>query len=103
VGIDEKNIVKIRNLCIKHKVKELYLFGSYVTDNYNKDSDIDFLVEFEGVDLLDYFNNYMEFKESLETILDKDIDLVENNAIRNPIFRKAIDRNKRLIYERENS
>ena len=103
MGIDEKNIVKIRNLCIKHKVKELYLFGSYVTDNYNKDSDIDFLVEFEGVDLLDYFNNYMEFKESLETILDKDIDLVENNAIRNPIFRKAIDRNKRLIYERENS
>jgi len=103
VGIDEKNILKIRNLCIKHKVKELYLFGSYVNDNYNKDSDIDFLVEFEGVDLLDYFNNYMDFKESLETILDKDIDLVENNAIRNPIFRKAIDRNKRLIYERENS
>ena len=31
------------------------------------------------------------------------IDLVENKAIRNPIFRKAIDRNKRLIYERENS
>jgi predicted nucleotidyltransferase len=27
----------------------LYLFGSYVTDNYKKDSDIDFLVEFEGV------------------------------------------------------
>jgi predicted nucleotidyltransferase len=103
VGIDEKNILKIRNLCIKHKVKELYLFGSYLNDNYNKDSDIDFLVEFEGVDLLDYFNNYMDFKESLETILDKDIDLVENNAIRNPIFRKAIDRNKRLIYERENS
>jgi len=103
VGIDEKNIVKIRNLCIKHKVKELYLFGSYVTDNYNKDSDIDFLVEFEGVDLLDYFNNYMDFKESLETILDKDIDLVENSAIRNPIFRKSIERNKRLIYERENS
>ena len=103
MGIDERNIIKIRNLCIKHKVKELYLFGSYVTDNYKKDSDIDFLVEFEGVDLLEYFNNYMDFKESLESILDKNIDLVENNAIKNPIFRKSIDRNKRLIYERESS
>ncbi|MDT8402642.1 MAG: nucleotidyltransferase domain-containing protein [Bacteroidales bacterium] len=103
MGIDERNIVKIRDLCIEHKVKELYLFGSYVTDNYNKDSDIDFLVEFEGVDLLDYFNNYMNFKESLESTLEKDIDLVENNAIKNPIFRKSVDRNKRLIYERESS
>ena len=103
MGIDERNIAKIRNLCIKHKVKELYLFGSYGTDNYKKDSDIDFLVEFKGVDLLDYFNNYMDFKESLESILEKDIDLVENNAIKNPIFRKSVDRNKRLIYERESS
>jgi uncharacterized protein len=103
MGIDDKHIVKIRSLCKKHKVKDLYLFGSLLTENYSIDSDVDFLVEFEGVDLLEYFDNYMDFKESLERLLKRQIDLVENKAIKNPIFRSSIDRSKRLIYGREDS
>jgi len=45
----------------------------------------------------------MDFKEKLEALLNRPIDLVENQAVRNPIFRRVIDRDKKLIYERESA
>ena len=79
----------------------LHIFGSVLTDRFTDDSDVDFLVEFENVDIQDYFDNYMDFKEKLEALLNRQVDLVENQAIRNPIFRMVIDRDKRLVYERK--
>lgn len=81
----------------------LYIFGSIFTDRFTDDSDVDFLVEFENVDIQNYFDNYMDFKEKLETLLNRQVDLVENQAIRNPIFRRIIDRDKRLVYERKST
>jgi hypothetical protein len=45
----------------------------------------------------------MDFKEKLETLLNRQVDLVENQAIRNPIFRRVIDRDKRLVYDRKSA
>lgn len=101
MNIVEKNINKLIDLCKLHKVRELYIFGSVLTDKFNDTSDIDLLVQFENIDILEYFDNYMDFKEKLENLLGKPVDLLENQAIRNPIFRKVVDRNKRLVYERE--
>ncbi len=81
----------------------LYIFGSALTDRFTDESDVDFLVEFVNVDIQDYFDNYMDFKEKLETLLNRQVDLVENQAIRNPIFRMVIDRDKRLVYERKSA
>jgi predicted nucleotidyltransferase len=97
----EKNIDMLRNLCNKYKVKELYIFGSILNQKFNDESDVDFLVQFENVDILNYFDNYMDFKEKLENLFDKPVDLLENQAIRNPIFRRVLDRNKKLVYERK--
>ena len=103
MNVIERNINQIVSLCKKHKVRMLYIFGSALTDRFTDDSDIDFLVEFENVDIQDYFDNYMDFKEKLETLLNRQVDLVENQAIRNPIFRMVIDRDKRLVYERKSA
>ena len=81
----------------------LYIFGSILTDRFTDDSDVDFLVEFENVDIQDYFDNYMDLKEQLEDILKRPVDLVENQAIKNPIFRKIVDREKKLLYERKSA
>lgn len=81
----------------------LYMFGSILDDRFTDESDVDFLVEFENVDVQNYFDNYMDFKEKLEILLNRQVDLVENQAIRNPIFRRVIDRDKRLIYERKSA
>jgi uncharacterized protein len=94
----EDNKQKLIQLCIKYNVKELYLFGSILTKKFNKNSDIDMLIQFSAIDLKDYFDNYMDFKESVENLFKREIDLVENQAIKNPIFRKIVDREKQLIY-----
>ena len=100
MNLIEKNINKLTLLCRQHKVKELYIFGSILTDGFNDLSDIDFLVQFNDIDITDYFDNYMDFKEKLEDLFGRQIDLLENQAIRNPIFRKVLDREKRLVYDR---
>jgi predicted nucleotidyltransferase len=94
---------KLYELCDTHKVKELYLFGSILTDKFNDTSDIDMLIQFNQVDLLEYFDNYMDLKEKLELLFLRPVDLVENQAIKNPIFRAVIEREKQLVYERKSS
>jgi len=103
MNIIERNIDSLIELCKNHKVGELYIFGSILTDKFSDKSDIDFLVQFGKIDLLDYFDNYMDFKENLEILLGRPVDLLENQAIRNPVFRKVVDRDKKLVYERENT
>ena len=101
MDIIQKNINSLIALCNTHKVKELYIFGSILTPSFNKDSDIDLLVQFDNIDILEYFDNYMDFKEKLEQLLGREVDLLENQAIRNPIFRKVLDREKKLVYDRK--
>lgn len=99
----ERNTDKLIELCLNHKVGQLYLFGSALTNQFNESSDIDFLVQFSQVDLLEYFDNYMDFKEQLEKLFERPVDLVENQAIKNPVFRRIVDREKQLIYERKSA
>ena len=94
----KENQAKLNELCENHKVKELFLFGSILNEKFTPESDVDFLIQFEGVDLVNYFDNYMDFKENVEKLLNRKIDLVENQAIKNPIFRKVVDNQKQLIY-----
>ena len=101
--IIELHIEDLKKLCVKYHVTELYLFGSMVTGSYNDNSDIDLLVRFGGVNLIDYFDNYIDFKNELEKLYSRSVDLVEIQAIKNPIFKKSIDRNKVIIYGREDS
>src|SRR5690606_1788281 len=96
--IIDKNIDKIRALCNKHKVASLFVFGSILTDNFKKSSDIDLLVDFSGVDLYDYADKYFDLKTSLEKLLKRPIDLLEDRAVKNPYLRKSIDSSKQMIY-----
>ena len=80
------------------QVDKLYLFGSATNDNFSKDSDIDFLVKFDKVDLKEYFMNYLTLKKELKDLLKREIDLVEIQTLKNPILIKSIDSNKELIY-----
>ena len=103
MNIIDHNLIALSVLCKRYRVEELFLFGSALTDKFNSKSDIDLLVQFENIDLLEYFDNYMDFKESLENLLGRQVDLLENQAIRNPVFRRVVDREKRLVYERESN
>jgi predicted nucleotidyltransferase len=94
----EKNLDKIRGLCRQYNVAKLFVFGSVLTNEFEENSDIDFLVDFSDIDLYDYADNYFDLKTSLEELLGREIDLLEDKAINNPYLRKSIDSSKRLIY-----
>ena len=88
----------ISELCKKHKVKSLYAFGSVLTDRFNSESDVDLVVDFQQLDVLDYGDNYYELKFSLENIFKRNVDLLEQKAIKNPYFIKTLNQSKKLIY-----
>ncbi len=94
----EKNKDRIIALCKIHKVKHLFVFGSVLTKKFNKQSDVDLIVDFEDVDLYMYADNYFNLKTALEEVFHRDVDLLEEKAIKNPYLRQSIDTTKQLIY-----
>ena len=88
----------IAALCRKHRVKHLYAFGSVLTPRFTEQSVVDFLVDFNTEEISDYFTNYFEFKYALEEALGREVDLVEEKAVRNPIFKRNIERTKAQVY-----
>lgn len=94
----ENNIQRIIDLCKKHKVHKLFVFGSILTNRFNDKSDIDLVVDFKKTEIEDYFNNYFDFKYSLEDLLNRKIDLLEEQTIKNPYLKKSVDATKTLIY-----
>jgi len=79
-------------------VKQLYAFGSVLTDKFNTNSDIDLIVDFLQLDLLEYADNYFDLKFALEKVFKRKIDLLEEKAIRNPFFKQAIKEQRQLLY-----
>lgn len=89
---------QIAVLCDKHNVEHLYIFGSASTNTMVEESDVDLLVKFKKFNLDKYFQNYMDFKNSLQNIFKRNVDLVEEQTLSNPYLIKSIDQNKQLIY-----
>lgn len=81
-----------------YNVEKMYLFGSALNSNFNKESDVDLLVKFKVIELSKYFDNYMDFKEKLENLFGREVDLVEEQTLRNPILINSINKSKELIY-----
>lgn len=98
MGALENHMMDIASLCAKYKVRALYAFGSVLNEKFNDQSDIDFLVDFHPLDVFEYGDNYFELKFSLEDLLHRHIDLLEEKAIKNPFFKKNIYEHRKLIY-----
>lgn len=99
MSIIDQNMDKIRDLCEQHKVSQLSVFGSILTNKFSENSDIDLLVDFSNIDLQNYADNYFSLKQALEDIFKRQVDLLENKAIKNPYLRQSIEDSKRLLYE----
>ncbi len=94
----DNNIESLKRLCNIYNVDKMYLFGSALTSNFTEKSDIDFLVKFKPIELSQYFENYIDFKQNLQSLFGREVDLLEEQTLRNPILIKSINRSKELIY-----
>jgi predicted nucleotidyltransferase len=90
--------IQIKTLCKENKVKNLFVFGSVLTASFNENSDIDFIVDIDSSDPIDYADHYFTLKFSLEDLLNRPIDLLENKAIKNPFLLQQIEQTKALVY-----
>lgn len=88
----------LREACKAYKVKELYAFGSLVSGGFAETSDLDFLVRFERTGSDGAFDQFMGFKDRLEALYGRPVDLLTLKLFRNPLFQQEIDRSKSLIY-----
>jgi predicted nucleotidyltransferase len=89
---------RIQILCRENKVKDLFVFGSVLTAKFNENSDIDFIVEIDSSDPIEYADHYFALKFSLEDLLKRPIDLLENKAIKNPFLLQQIEKTKSMVY-----
>jgi predicted nucleotidyltransferase len=90
---------ELEHLCRRFNVRRLELFGSAATGQHlPRDSDLDFLVEFAPLPAGTYADTYFGFRESLEQLFGRSVDLVVASAIKNPYFRQSVEQTKVLLY-----
>jgi uncharacterized protein len=90
---------ELRTLCRRFYVRRLDLFGSAARDDFDPNrSDIDFLVEFDRSNPVNPFDTYFGFKEALEELFGRPVDLVEASAVRNPYLKASIEQSRRNVY-----
>ena len=90
----------IEKLCKEHRVEAFYLFGSVARCEQTSESDYDFLVRFSpDIPLLDYADNYFSLMDKLKALLGKDIDLVTEKSVKNPVLKEEILHTRVPLYE----
>lgn len=107
IDIVKNNLQRIQEVCKKHHVQSLYLFGSAVNATlYKPTSDIDFLYKIDIENFngwidgeYDYTDNLMSLEKALTNLLNSKIDLVPDITIQNKYFKKSVETTKQVIYE----
>lgn len=96
----ELNLEAIYGLCRKYKVKSLSVFGSILTNRFNEKSDVDLLVRFNKheIPLMEYADNFFSLQFDLEHLFGRKVDLVCEDAIKNPYFLKEVTSTRKMIY-----
>lgn len=95
----EPYLPKILALLKKHKISSAFLFGSVVSNHFKDNSDVDFLVNLnEGLDPVEAGGHLWDLTYELETLLNRKIDLIIEDSLKNPYFIKSLNASKILIY-----
>ncbi len=93
---------ELLTLCESYGVRRLDLFGSAATGAFRPESsDLDFLVAFSDRSPSgEYANRVLDFAEALERLFNRRVDLVTEQSVRNPFFRRELEASRQLVYER---
>jgi uncharacterized protein len=95
----EEHRAELVELCRRHHVLRLSLFGSATRDDFDPQrSDLDFLVDFEALPPGGHADSYFGLLEDLRSLFGRSIDLVESSMLRNPYRRQEIEATKVLLH-----
>jgi len=100
IGLLEEKHEDMVRLCEKYRVKRFEVFGSAANGDFDPDrSDLDFLVEYQDLAPGEHADAYLNLLIALEDLFGRSVDLVESRAIRNPYFKRAVNKSRTLVYE----
>ncbi len=90
----------LADLCRRYGVQRLDLFGSAATEAFDQDrSDLDFLVDFlPQQDLGPWLRHYFAFRAELARLFGHPVDLVMAGAVKDPHFRRELERTRTPLY-----
>ncbi|MFC0264593.1 nucleotidyltransferase family protein [Fontibacter flavus] len=94
----EKHREELIDLCKKHHVERMFVFGSVLNNSFSSESDVDFLVKIKEVPVEVYTDSFFEVYEGLQNILNRKVDLLTEKSVSNPYFLEEINKTKTLIY-----
>lgn len=101
--IISSNINLIKQVLKNHRIEKAYIFGSVLTEDFNDKSDLDFLVKFKpGLNPLEKGELWWNLHDKLRELLNREIDIVTENSLKNPYFIKELNETKKLIYGEPN-
>jgi len=90
---------EIIKLFKRHKIISAYVFGSVLTEKFNDQSDIDFLVNIqEDLDPVESGGHLWDLTYELEDLLKRPIDLLTERSLKNQYFIKQVNDTKFFIY-----
>ena len=94
---------RLTDLCSDNlAINKLYFFGSVLSSNFNEDtSDIDVLVEVTDLSPEERGEHLIHLWDNLEMLFNRKIDLLTENSLRNPYFKREVEQTKKLIYDRQ--
>jgi uncharacterized protein len=94
-----EHAAELGRLCAKYNVQRLDLFGSATGEGFDPaESDLDFLVEFQDIELDQYAECYFGLLEALQALFQRPVDLVMASAIKNPYFLRSIASQRVMLY-----
>ncbi len=89
----------IAELCARHGVRRLDVFGSAARDDYRPgQSDVDLLVEFGPMDGYAKAEAYFDLLEGLRALLGTDVDLIMAGAIKNRYVARDIEATRQVLF-----
>jgi hypothetical protein len=95
----ELPIEAIRNLCQLYSIRKLSLFGSILSDQFDADSDVDMLVEFEPGADIGYFELATIEAELARLLGSRRVDVREPEELSRS-FRQDVLNSAVVLYER---
>ena len=100
ISLIAEKLAELEHLCARYRVRRLALFGSATGGDFDPQrSDLDLVVDFEPLSPAEHSAAYFGLWRDLQTLFDREVDLIEYAPIDNPYFLRSLLRSQVLLYD----
>ena len=92
---DEK---ELKEICSRHGISYLALFGSFARGDFTADSDVDLLVDYSKESPVKGLLSHIGVAQEFEGLFNKPVDLIERSILK-PRLKSYINKDLKTLYE----